>query len=348
MKIGLYADAHFSLSSSIVTGSSGSLGGRLSNITESFRYMYSYFQKEGVELIINLGDLTNSPHLRAEEITALSIALAYNPSIPEIHLLGNHEALSGDGSVNSVSFLPDLITVPEIRNFNTWKFLFLPYTNYTEEDIDSYNADIVFGHLEIKGSQASSNYFLQSGISPDFLSKKFKLTISGHTHKHSKVKKNVINLGSLSGLNFSSDGDKHFFGILSLDNSTWEMEYIDNPHAIQFRKVEVKSLGGLNRVLVGINHPENFALQISCPYDLKEDVRKLLSQFKIGYSRIVSKSDIGGIAVERHAQEIDKITSVEEGFKVLYKFFADTKKEGGGLQISDIKKVLRDVVEFTA
>ena len=92
MKIGVYTDAHFSISSSILSRTNGyNYSARLDSLVDSFKWMYSQFKKSNVDLIVNCGDLTNSDILHAEENSALYEALSYNPGIRELYILGNHE-----------------------------------------------------------------------------------------------------------------------------------------------------------------------------------------------------------------------------------------------------------------
>ena len=57
--------------------------------------------------IINLGDLTDSNILRAEELTALAEAYACrdNDSVKEIYITGNHDTLTDDHRYSATSIL---------------------------------------------------------------------------------------------------------------------------------------------------------------------------------------------------------------------------------------------------
>ena len=76
MKIGIYSDAHFSKYSSNLISSAGKYSKRLSSLLDSFKWMYEEFNKLGVEVVINCGDLTSSDSLSSDVSSALAEALS--------------------------------------------------------------------------------------------------------------------------------------------------------------------------------------------------------------------------------------------------------------------------------
>ena len=120
MKLGLYADPHISLSSSIVMGKKGSLSGRLENLVKSFTWMNKFFTDNNVDHIICLGDLVDKPTLNAEEISAMKECHIDN----HIIILGNHERSSADGTYNSINMYDHVITSPAMLSDDV---VMLPY-----------------------------------------------------------------------------------------------------------------------------------------------------------------------------------------------------------------------------
>ncbi len=344
LKIGLYADAHFSLSSSIVLGTAGSLSGRLDILVKSFQWMAEFFGSQKIDLLVNLGDLTDKPHLRAEEITALESSLSFLKDFSQYHLLGNHEALTDSGDISSVNFLKSyqnstLIISPAVVN----NILFLPYGKYSEQDLSSFDADILFSHIDIKESYVDGTFILRDGISPDYLSKSFQMSINGHIHTGSWVRKNVLNLGSVSNLNFSSLGSKWKSSVGIFDTDTMSVELFENPHALQFVKLDVSNLGDLKSFLSGIRNPEYYVFQIKSSYDLRDDIRTILNQHRIGFSRIISKVRSGSIS-SATAAKIDKVNTVEDGFALLSQYAAK-KSSNKKFNLSEIKSVVAEIQE---
>lgn len=325
MKIGIYADAHFSLNSSIILGQTNSLEGRLTHLIRSFEWMYELFKDNNVETIIDLGDLADSYVLRAEEITAISKALAYNTDIPEVHVLGNHERLDDAGTISSVNFVDNMdnhtvYNSPEVIELGDSKATLLPYYQYTEEQIDELeDTDYLFSHIDIMGSD-TGGWSLRDGIKPTILANKFKLTVNGHIHNGSWViKDKVLNLGSISGQNFSSKQIAWKPSVMILDTSDNSYKLYENPYALNFIN---KTISSFDKLVKLVNSVKNgtYALQIRIPMSMAEDARKILaSNEHIVASRIMTqtdKSELGDMTYE----EIDHVDSIEGGFKQLIKF----------------------------
>ncbi len=347
MKIGVFADAHFSLSSSIVLGEAGSISGRLNSLVKSFKWMYSYFEKVGVDLVVNLGDLTDKPTLRAEEITALQEALSFS-NLPHVHILGNHEMVDRKGSISSINFLKsfpssEIIVNPTVAEYGGRNMLFLPYRDYKDEELSCPNVDIVFSHIDIKNSYLGGEYLLQEGVSASHLSKKFGLVINGHIHVGSWVKKNVVNVGSISGLNFASMGSKWKPSVGVLDVETMDFKVVSNPYALQFEKLTISALGELKKFIGSLKNPECHVLQVRCPYLLKDDVRSLLNQFNVKYSKIVAKIEKGDSLGD--GELFEKVNSIEDGFTMLGDYISK-KNKNKDFSSSEISSVLKKAYNF--
>lgn len=344
MIVGVYADAHFTMSSSIVIGNTGTTMGRLDRLIKSFEWMYDLFSENSVELIINLGDLTDSPHLRAEEITAISKALSYRKGIPEVHILGNHETVTSDGQINSISMLnSDPLVNLVINPFQTpgGKFLYLPYGSYEEGDLDKYSADILFSHINIKESFINNSFSLRDGISPDYLSRKFSLVINGHIHTGSWVRRNILNIGSISGINFSTGNSSWNHSVGILDTETLDIKLFENPESLRFIKVSADSLGDLKSKIDQSDHPHN-VIQVTVPHDLRTDTRKLLDDAGVIFSKIVSKFDTYKNMPSEYIK-IDRVNTVEDGFKAMMTYFS-TKEKFKGFGVRELKRFLKDAL----
>lgn len=352
MKILLYADTHFSLNSSILLGSTTSFQGRLEHLINSFKWMYELAREQKVDLIVDLGDLVDSSKLSATEITAVSEALSYNKSVPEIHILGNHERQSEDGRINSINFINlienhRLIVEPEqIDN----RYSFIPYQNYSDGDLDELpNTEYAFTHIDIKGFLLGGTWSLKTGLTPDYLMNKFDYIVNGHLHTGGYVVNNlyktILNLGSISGQNFSSKGTPRI-GIL--DTESKDMRFIENPYGIKFDSITCQTLSEVIDLNNSIkNSDNNYCIQIKVPVHLVEDTSRILE----GNDKVLAKKiriDTERIRImEDTSLEdviIEKVSGKEEGFNKLREFI-ETKnklpynKEGILNVVSELEKV---------
>ena len=349
MKIGIYADAHFSLNSSIILGQSNSLEGRLNHLIDSFEWMYDLFRTNGVEVIIDLGDLTDSYVIRAEEITAVSTALSFNTSIPEYHILGNHERLDYNGTISSISFVDSIdnqyvITKLTSMSLGGRSATLLPYSNgYDDEYIESLDStDYLFTHLDILGAD-TGGWSLTEGIKPNILANKFGLTVNGHIHNGSWVIPNkVLNLGSISGQNFSSKQISWNPSVMILDTDTNQYRMYDNPHALIFVNKSCSTIDKVVKLVNGITEG-TYAVQLRVPVSIVEDARKVIkTNPHIIASRIMTKSDKAELE-KLGFEEIEHVNTIEGGFEQLVKFI--DSQESLPYDINDIKRVVLELQE---
>ena len=349
MKIGIYADAHFSLNSSIILGQTNSLEGRLNHLIDSFEWMYGLFRDNGVETIIDLGDLTDSYVIRAEEITAVSKALSFNTTIPEFHILGNHERLDYKGEISSISFVDSIdnqyvVTDLTHMTLDDKSVILLPYSNgYTDEYIESLeDTDYLFTHLDILGSD-TGDWSLTDGIKPTILANKFGLTVNGHIHNGSWVIPNkVLNLGSISGQNFSSRQISWNPSVMILDTDTNDYKLYENPYALIFVNKSAGSIDQVVKLVNGITEG-TYAVQLRVPVSLVEETRKVIqTNDHIVASRIMSKSDKAELE-KLGFEEIEHVNTIEGGFEQLVKFI--DSQESLPYNVDDIKKMIFELEE---
>lgn len=346
MKILLYGDAHFSLNSSILVGTSNSLDGRLRHLIDSFKWMYGVAKDLKVDKIIDLGDLVDDFRLSAEEITAVTDALTMNNFVDEIHILGNHERLAEDGTINSVNFVDaiphhSLIREPLFDEENSMTFL--PYAYYEDGDLDSFpKTKYAFTHLDIFGSDMGTGLSLKLGMSPAYLSGRYDYVLNGHVHVHSYVMdypdKKIVNLGSISGQNFSSKGTPH---IAVLDTETGALEFIENPKALYFTKGNCETVSDVLHLVNSLDPERDYAIQVNVPMGIADDVREILSgKDYILSSRIRVKADVSQLeAVEQ--EEIEKVSSTSGGFQKLRDFIEEA--ESLPYDKDDILKVVAEL-----
>lgn len=274
MKIGLYSDPHFSQNSSMLIGKDGKYSKRLTNLIKSFQWMNDFFSKEGCKEVFCLGDLTDRPDLTAEEITTMSEC-----DISKHHLIvGNHCRSDKSGEINSLSMFSDIYYEPSVVTLDKCKILILPY-NSTPIDLTQYkDIDIILSHNDIKGYDFGS-HVSEEGYDLEDILKNCKLFINGHLHNGGwLVEGKVMNLGQLSGMNFSSCGGQWEPSVAILDTDTLEIHLYENPVALKFKKLEFKTLVSLKNYLNSLTG--QYVLQIKIPENISTSARKLLEQYK--------------------------------------------------------------------
>ena len=350
MKILLYSDAHFSLNSSILLGTTNSLEGRLNHLIESFRWMYGVAKKRKVDRIVDLGDLVDDFRLTAEEITAVTEALTMNDFVEEIHILGNHERLAEDGTINSVNFVDAIPYHRLVRDIEVNKkegITYIPYRQIEDGDLDEYpDTKYAFSHLDIYGSDMGTGLVLKTGATPAYLSGKYDYVYNGHVHVHSYIvdfpDKKVVNLGAISGQNFASKGTPH---IAILDTKTAEIEFIDNPKALYFVKKSCNTVSDVLKLVNEMNPELDYALQVKVPMSISDEVRDIISKKKFILSgRVRVEADKSQLE-EAEDSEIEKVSSTTGGFIKLREFVE--AKETLPYDKDDIFKVIKEIESNT-
>lgn len=279
---------------------------RLQMCIDSINWSEQLFKEKGVDFIFNLGDLCDNTILRAEEISALSELYKGrdNNSIKEYYVLGNHEALDSTHKFHSTSFLQsvpnlEVISRPQIIELKTenetLKVTALPHmdhTKITHDFLKSINSEMLFSHIDIKGSSIRQNYCADFGVDPDMLCMYFNQGFNGHIHTQEELKcakRNFWNVGSLTSMSFSDS--KHYIPSAHIyDTETQKFESFQNPYVILFRDIRASSLSDLkNGIKRIVDNQFKYILKITIPYGLRNDSQEIISSFPnvIAY-RIVS------------------------------------------------------------
>lgn len=219
MLIGIVGDVHWSRYSSILRNRGNTYSYRLENCIDSVNWAEAL--TENCNCVVYLGDFFDSSELNSEEITALK-EINWNLK-PHHFLVGNHEMGMNDLSYSS-SHLFDYIDTaarsfvedkPRIdRTYGNTEIAFLPYIleddrKPLEEYFDSPNTKrIIFSHNDIAGMQLGK-FTSTAGFTIENIQSNCSLFLNGHLHNGGKVADGVINVGNLTGQNFSEDAFKY-------------------------------------------------------------------------------------------------------------------------------------------
>ena len=104
---------------------------------------------------------------------------------------------------------------------------------------------------------------------------------------------NVWNVGSLTSSSFS-DSNKYIPGAHIVDTTKNSFETIPNPYNILFRKFSINSITDLKTQLSKLDKTYRYVLRIDVPYNLKEEISKLLEkeEYIIANRLIINRKNI--------------------------------------------------------
>ena len=256
MKIMLFGDVHWGSYSSIVRSRGVVFSTRLENLIQCMDWVEALATEHKCERVYGLGDFFDKPTLTAEEITALK-QIDWAENIPHYFIVGNHEVGLDSSSFDSARIF-DLHENFHVVNYSTLERLTdnkttlvcIPYRSTwdsLDNDIKSILEEprkrgdrlIVLSHNDIKGVQMG-RMVSNTGISMEYLHDNVYLTVNGHYHNGETINDNIINIGNLSGQNFSEDADVYCHRVFILDTDTIELEQFINPYALNFYKKDLR------------------------------------------------------------------------------------------------------------
>ena len=285
MKILIYSDNHWCQYSSIVRKRGEKYSLRLENQIKSLNWVEDLGRNNRVQLSVCCGDFFDTPTLNAEELSALK-EVNWNKSIPHYFLCGNHEMGSNDlqfNSVNALLSVPNAEVIDTIHSLKCPKILLLPYileenrkplkyyiSKFLNNSTD-INDLIVFSHNDIKGIQMGA-FVSEKGFEISDIENNCALFINGHLHNGAKVSDKVINVGNLTGQNFSEDAFKYEHCAYILDTATMKIQMFKNPFALNFYKIDLTD--GKDWTI--FDNIENAVLTVKC---FEKDAKVLKNMF---------------------------------------------------------------------
>jgi DNA repair exonuclease SbcCD nuclease subunit len=247
MKILFYADPHWSTNSSIVQSRGKKYSTRLENLIDSINWVEQQAIIYNCNTIVCLGDFFDKAQLSAEEITALQeISWA---DLSHVYLTGNHEMGLANleySTAHLFNLCPrtTVIEKPISYIIEDVELCFLPYIlennrKPLKEYFDTSNAyrRIIASHNDISGIELGG-FITKDGFSIDEIESNCSLFLNGHLHNGSKVTQKIINVGNITGQNFSENAFIYSHNIVILDTKTMQLTRVENPFAFNFYKLE--------------------------------------------------------------------------------------------------------------
>ena len=320
MKICLYTDNHFSQYSSIVRNRGETFSVRLENQIESINWVESLAKEYNCEKVIHLGDFFDKPELNSEELTALKYINWSD--IEHYFIVGNHEINSNDlyyNSLNALSKIGKVINKPSILSLFGCDIILLPYIVGVEKPtlkdiIDNLYKDtlstqevknrIILSHNDICGIRYGQ-YESKIGFNINDIDNNCDLFINGHLHNQQQISKKILNLGNLTGQNFSEDAEKYSHCAAILDTDTLQVDLINNPYALNFYKFEI-----LNDVdLLKLDNCKDYSvLSIKTYQSIVDKIKQIINEkLNIICYRIVTIPELK----ENNQESIDQILKLD-------------------------------------
>ena len=135
----------------------------------------------------------------------------------------------------------NVITKPTTMLIDSVPIGFIPYIlESNRQPFESYIEDknaIIFSHNDLKGIQMG-RIISPSGFELEEIHDNCRFFINGHLHNGSVISNKIINVGNLTGQNFSEDATIYHHHIMIFDTDTCNYDLIDNPYAFNFVKFD--------------------------------------------------------------------------------------------------------------
>ena len=255
MKIGIIGDIHWCQYSSIIRKRGNKYSLRLENCINSINWAEALTSQLKCDVNVYMGDFFDKPDLNSEELSALR-EIKWN-DLDKYFIVGNHEMGSSNLDINSSnvfelldSYLDATETIKPFHvvdkpyvfgaDLNT-HVLLLPYIlENKREALSAYfnfegKKNILFMHNDISGIQLG-NFLSTQGFSIEEIESNVDLCINGHIHNGGKISEKIINVGNLTGQNFSENAHQHQHVIFIVDTETLKVFVYENPFAFNFYK----------------------------------------------------------------------------------------------------------------
>lgn len=311
MKFAFAGDLHWSQYSSILRKRGDKYSARLENCIASVNWFNSLAENLGCDALFFLGDYFDKSELNSEEISALEDIKWAN--IPTYFLAGNHEMGSSNHEYSSsklFNLLPvgEVLFTPNIIEYEDFEIAVLPYILETNrKSLSEYftpksqnKKRIMISHNDIAGIQMGPVMSTQ-GFDINDLEKYCDICINGHLHNGGKISDKIINIGNLTGQNFSEDAFKYEHSIIVIDTDNIQnMQIYVNPYAYNFYKIDMSSM----------NYPEfkpNSVVTFKCKDSYVETLKGMIANTpNIVEYRIVVERELTN--EEIHIEKVESFT----------------------------------------
>lgn len=303
MRICVCGDVHWSQYSSILRKRSDVHSMRLENLVDSINWVEETAVRCGCSVTVMLGDFFDSSHLNAEEISALQ-HIQWSP-MSHVFITGNHETNVSNldySTADLFNLCPDAKVISKPSKYvidgTDYELCFLPYV--LERDrltINEYfepklGKRIVFSHNDLKDVNYG-NFISPEGFELSDIDANCDMFLNGHIHHHSYITSKIINVGNITGQNFTEDTTyKH--GIIILDTDDLSASFIENPYSINFVKLDctrIKDSAKFESVINNLSGPHVLTIKVDEDFasTAREQLTSLIRPNILEYRIIVER-----------------------------------------------------------
>ncbi len=312
MKILVCGDVHWSEKSSIINQIGDSKYTlRIEGLIKTINWVEKTADDEGCDRIVYLGDFFDKPFLTEKEIT--SVRDIKWSKLPHKFIVGNHESTSSGLSCSSTKILEgknrEIVHKFSYDLTEAGALVYLPYVLESDrETIESqfkcFDADtvrIVFSHNDIKGLQMGP-WLSKEGYEMSDITNNCDIYFNGHIHNGERLNNTVINVGNITGQNFSEDATKYNHKVYIYNTDTKELKEIENPYAFNFYKIDVLSENDIKK-LYELKH--NAVVQVRCVDTLTDAVKQSIKDesARIVSSRVIELRQNNSVTNEEYKTE---------------------------------------------
>ena len=315
MRLFIVGDVHWSEYSSILRGQGERYSVRLESLIKTIDWCEKTAMEKDCVRIVYLGDFFDKPTLNDREISALK-EVKWAELLPHDFIVGNHESsVSGLRFSSTKALKRDGFAVHDAPSDEEWggiQLCFLPYVMEDErKPLEEYfrktgRKRVVLSHNDIKGI-SFGKVESKTGFSIGEIEANSDLYVNGHLHNGSWVAKKVLNLGNITGQNFGEDAYRYGHHAAILDTETLGIEFIENPYALNFEQIDVKSYGDIGNLLL---KKSNMVVNFRCADGLVSPLRDMLKSFGKGQlveSRITSVKE----PTKKSGEESPKLEAID-------------------------------------
>ena len=291
MKVLIHSDCHWSQNSSIIRSNGAKYSTRLENLIESVNWVERLAWEQSCDCIICCGDFFDSSVLNAQEVSALQ-EIHWAP-LSHLFLTGNHETNVSSleySTTDLFKLCPNIVVINTPNQYlidnGSVEFCFLPYVlERDRKTVKEYFGDktctrVIFSHNDIKNVQYGS-FLSTEGFEVTDIETNCELYFNGHIHHCCNVTSKIINVGNLTGQNFTENATKYQHCAIVLDTETLEYKFYQNPYAFKFYKLDCSKetdFAGIQHIINCLNY--NAVATITVPEKFVNESRELLEYLK--------------------------------------------------------------------
>ena len=338
MRICIVADPHWSQNSSIVRSRGTIYSARLHNLIDSVNWVEGLANMENCSSVFYIGDFFDSCQLNSEEISALQ-EVRWMP-VSHVFLTGNHETNVGNlqyATTDVFKLCPNstVINTPQafmLEGASNLEVCFLPYIlekdrlTITDYFGEPHSRRVIFSHNDLK-DVSYGPIISKEGFSVEDIHKNCDLFINGHIHHGMKVTDKIINVGNLTGQNFTEDAFKFEHCVAIIDTETLHIDYYANPYAFNFYKIDFTrrySVTDLRKVLDKLRNNAVITLKVSNGFvkDAREFMDSIGKHFVHTY-RLIVEPDLNTIN-ELNEPSFEQLDHMEAFKRYVHEFIGSS------------------------